>query len=105
MAWIYLILAGLFEIGFAAMLKPAEGFSKFWPSVVVVVLGLISLYFLARAARDIPIGTAYLIWTGIGAFGAAVFGILVYNEPATAFRLFFIVTLIASILGLKLATP
>jgi quaternary ammonium compound-resistance protein SugE len=104
MAWAYLILAGLFEIGFAVMLKPAEGFTRVWPSLGVIVLGFVSLYFLAVAARDIPVGTAYLIWMGIGAAGAALFGILVYNEPATAFRLFFIATLIASIIGLKIAT-
>jgi quaternary ammonium compound-resistance protein SugE len=105
MAWFYLVLAGLFEIGFAVLLKPAEGFTRLWPSLGVVVLGFVSLYFLAIAAREIPVGTAYLIWMGIGAAGAALFGILVYNEPATAFRLFFIATLIASIIGLKFATP
>jgi quaternary ammonium compound-resistance protein SugE len=105
MAWFYLLLAGLFEIGFAVLLKPAEGFTRLWPSLGVVVLGFVSLYFLAIAAREIPVGTAYLIWMGIGAAGAALFGILVYNEPATAFRLFFIATLIASIIGLKFATP
>jgi quaternary ammonium compound-resistance protein SugE len=105
MAWFYLVLAGLFEIGFAVLLKPAEGFTRIWPSVGVIVLGFISLYFLALAAREIPVGTAYLIWMGIGAIGAAGFGILFYEEPATAFRLFFITTLIASLIGLKLATP
>lgn len=105
MAWFYLVLAGLFEVGFAVLLKPAEGFTRLWPSLGVVVLGFISLYFLAIAAREIPVGTAYLIWMGIGAAGAALFGILVYNEPATAFRLFFIATLIGSIIGLKFATP
>jgi quaternary ammonium compound-resistance protein SugE len=105
MAWVYLLLAGLFEIGFAAMLKPTEGFSKLWPSLAVVVLGLISLYFLAVAARDIPMGTAYLVWMGIGAIGAATFGIFAYDEPANALRLLFIATLIGSIVGLKYATP
>jgi quaternary ammonium compound-resistance protein SugE len=104
-AWVYLALAGLFEIGFAAALKPADGFTKFWPSVIVTVLGLVSLYFLTLATREIPVGTAYAIWTGIGVVGAALFGILAYNEPATAIRLFFIATLIASIIGLKIATP
>ena len=105
MAWIYLVLAGLFEIGFAVLLKPAEGFTRVWPSLGVIVLGFVSLYFLAIAAREIPVGTAYLIWMGIGGAGAALFGILVYNEPTTAFRLFFIATLIGSILGLKFVTP
>src|SRR5262245_6288217 len=105
MAWIYLSLAGLFEIGFAAALKPAEGFTKLWPSVAVIVLGYVSLYFLALAAREIPMGTAYLIWMGVGAIGAALFGIFVYDEPANTLRLFFIATLIGSIVGLKFATP
>lgn len=105
MAWIYLLLAGLFEIGFAILLKPADGFTKLWPSLGVLVFGFVGLYFLALAARDIPVGTAYLIWMGIGAIGAALFGILVYNEPTTAFRLFFIATLIGSIIGLKFVTP
>jgi quaternary ammonium compound-resistance protein SugE len=105
MAWIYLALAGLFEIGFAAALKPAEGFTRLWPSVIVTVLGMVSLYFLTLATREIPIGTAYAIWTGIGAVGAVLFGIFAYNEPATPLGLFFIAALIASIIGLKIVTP
>jgi quaternary ammonium compound-resistance protein SugE len=105
MAWIYLMLAGLFEIGFAAALKPADGFTKFWPSVIVIVLGMVSLYFLTLATREIPVGAAYAIWTGIGAVGAVLFGILAYNEPATPLGLFFIAVLIASIIGLKYVTP
>jgi len=105
MAWIYLVVAGLFEIAFAAALTPSQGFTKLWPSVTVIVTGFVSLYFLALAAREIPMGTAYLVWMGIGAIGAALFGILVYNEPATAARLFFIAALIGSIIGLKFVTP
>jgi quaternary ammonium compound-resistance protein SugE len=105
MAWVYLVLAGLFEVGFAAALTPSAGFTRLWPSVAVVVLGFVSLYFLALAARDIPMGTAYLIWMGIGAIGAALCGILIYEEPATAARLFFIAALIGSIIGLKFVTP
>lgn len=105
MAWIYLALAGLFEIGFAAALKPADGFTRLWPSVIVTVLGLVSLYFLTLATREIPIGTAYAIWTGIGAVGAVLFGIFAYNEPMTPLGLVFIAVLIASIIGLKLVTP
>ena len=105
MAWVYLALAGLFEIGFAAALKPADGFTKFWPSVIVTVLGLVSLYFLTLATREIPVGSAYAIWTGIGAVGAVLFGIFAYNEPVTPLGLFFIAALIASIIGLKIVTP
>jgi quaternary ammonium compound-resistance protein SugE len=105
MAWIYLLLAGLFEIGFAATLKPTDGFTQLWPTIIFLICTFASFLLLALAAREIPISTAYLVWSGIGVAGAALFGILVYNEPATAFRLFFITTLIASIIGLKLTTP
>lgn len=105
MSWAYLVLAGLFEIGFASTLKLTEGFTKLWPTLVFAVCILLSFTFLEKALKDIPIGTAYAVWTGIGAAGTAIIGILVYKEPATALRLFFIVTLIGSIIGLKFATP
>jgi quaternary ammonium compound-resistance protein SugE len=105
MAWIYLILAGLFEVGFAATLKLTQGFTKPLPTALFLACAVVSFVLLARAARDLPIGTAYLIWTGIGAAGTAALGILLYHEPATALRLLFIVTLIGSIIGLKIATP
>jgi quaternary ammonium compound-resistance protein SugE len=102
MAWIYLILAGLFEVGFAATLKLTQGFTKPLPTALFLACAVASFVLLARAARDLPIGTAYLVWTGIG---TALIGILLYHEPATALRLLFIATLIGSIIGLKLATP
>ena len=105
MAWIYLALAGLFEIGFAAALKPADGFTRLWPSVIVTVLGLVESLLSHPRPREIPIGTAYAIWTGIGAVGAVLFGIFAYNEPMTPLGLFFIAALIASIIGLKIVTP
>jgi quaternary ammonium compound-resistance protein SugE len=105
MAWIYLILAGLFEVGFAATLKLTQGFTKPLPTALFLACAVASFVLLARAARDLPIGTAYLVWTGIGAAGTALIGILLYHEPATALRLLFIATLIGSIIGLKLATP
>ena len=105
MAWAYLVLAGLFEIGFATTLKLSEGFTRLRPTLIFFVCLVVSLALLARAARDLPIGTAYAVWTGIGAAGTVLVGILVYKEPATALRLFCLATLIGSIIGLQLATP
>jgi len=104
MPWAYLIAAGLFEVGFASTLKLTEGFTKLWPTAIFTVCIVLSFVFLNKAVKDLPIGTAYAIWTGIGAAGTVIVGILVYKEPATAMRLFFIATLIGSIIGLKLAT-
>jgi quaternary ammonium compound-resistance protein SugE len=105
MAWAYLVLAGLFEIGFAATLKLTEGFTRLWPTVIFAACLLLGFLFLEKSLKEIPIGTAYAVWTGIGADGTAIIGILVYKEPATALRLFFLATLIGSIIGLKYATP
>ena len=104
MPWTNLIIAGLFEIGFASTLKLTEGFTRLWPTAIFTVCIILSFFFLNKAVKDIPIGTAYAVWTGIGAVGTVIVGILVYKEPATALRLFFIATLIGSIIGLKLAT-
>ncbi len=104
MAWTYLMFAGLFEIGFASTLKLTENFTKLWPTVIFSVCILLSFILLNRALKDIPVGTAYAVWTGIGAAGTALIGILIYKEPATALRLFFLVTLIGSVIGLKFAT-
>lgn len=104
MAWTYLLLAGLFEIGFASTLKLTENFTKLWPTVIFSICILLSFILLNRALKDIPIGTAYAVWTGIGAAGTALVGILIYKEPATALRLFFLATLIGSVVGLKFAT-
>ncbi|UTJ06507.1 DMT family transporter [Arcobacter roscoffensis] len=103
-AWIYLILAGLLEIGFASMLKLTENFTKLLPTVIFLIFATGSFYFLTKAVQTIPIGTAYAIWTGIGAFGTIVIGILFYNEPAGVLRLFFLFTLVSSIVGLKLVS-
>jgi quaternary ammonium compound-resistance protein SugE len=104
MAWTYLVLAGFFEIGFASTLKLTDGFTRLWPTLTFAVCIILSFVFLDKALKDIPIGTAYAVWTGIGAVGTAIIGILLYKEPATALRLFFIVTLVGSIIGLKFAT-
>jgi quaternary ammonium compound-resistance protein SugE len=101
MAWIMLTIAGLLEVGWAIGLKYTEGFTRLWPSVLTVVGFAASMLLLAQAARTLPIGTAYGVWVGIGAAGAAVIGMLVLNEPATAARIFFICLLLVAIVGLK----
>jgi quaternary ammonium compound-resistance protein SugE len=105
MSWAYLLLAGLFEIGFASTLKLTEGFTKLWPTLIFAACILLGFLFLEKSLKEIPLGTAYAVWTGIGVAGTAIVGILVYKEPATAVRLFFIFTLFGSIIGLKYATP
>ncbi|WP_405368894.1 MULTISPECIES: DMT family transporter [unclassified Nonlabens] len=104
MNWILLIIAGLFEIGFATCLgkaKEATGTTAIYWYLGFVICLAISMTLLIKASREIPIGTAYAVWTGIGAVGTVTLGILVFNEPATYWRLFFITTLIISIVGLK----
>lgn len=100
--WAYLILAGIFEIGFASTLKLTENFTKVIPTAIFLVFASLSFYFLTKAAETLPIGTAYAVWTGIGAAGTIAVGIFFYNEPAGMLRLFFLFTLVASIVGLKL---
>ena len=102
MAWVYLVVAGGFEIVWAAGLKYTDGFTRLWPSVGTVAALGVSMVCLALAVRAIPIGTAYAIWTGIGAVGTAVVGILLFNEPRDAVRLAFIVLIVAGIVGLTL---
>lgn len=102
MPWIILVIAGLLEVTWAIGLKYTEGFTKLWPSVVTVFALIASVYLLAIAAKSIPIGTAYAVWTGIGALGAVILGIVLFKEPATALRILFIATLLGSIVGLKL---
>lgn len=103
MAWTILVLAGLLEIGWAIGLKYTDGFTRWAPSALTIVAMAGSMWLLAVALRSIPIGTAYAVWTGIGAVGTAVLGILLFAEPATALRLVSIGLILAGIAGLKLA--
>ena len=105
MAWLYLFIAGLFEIGWAIGLKYSESFTRPLPTLVTVVCLIISMLLLALAVRTLPIGTAYAIWTGIGAVGAVAAGILLFHEPATATRFFFAALIVTGIIGLKLSSP
>ena len=107
MNWILLIIAGLFEVAFAACLgkaKEATGIvATYWYIGFLICLG-ISMFLLVKVTQHLPIGTAYAVWTGIGAVGTVLVGILIFKEPATFWRLFFITTLIASIIGLKVVS-
>ncbi len=104
MAWIYLLLAGVFEIGFAIGLKYTEGFTRLWPSVGTVAAAGISLWLLTQALKAIPLGTAYAIWTGIGAMGVATLGIVLFSESASPARLLCIAAIVAGVIGLKLTS-
>jgi quaternary ammonium compound-resistance protein SugE len=102
MAWIYLALAGLFEIGWAVGLKYSDGFTRLWPSVATAAAMIVSVLLLALATRSLPIGTAYAIWTGIGAVGAVILGIALFGDSAAPLRLLCVALIVAGIVGLKL---
>ena len=104
MSWTYLFVAGLLEIVWAIGLKYTEGFTRLWPSVVTIAAMIASVWFLALALRTIPVGTGYAIWTGIGAVGTAILGIVLFAEPATAARLICIGVIVAGILGLTIVS-
>lgn len=102
MAWVYLAAAGLLEIIWAIGLKYTGGFTRLTPSVITITAMVASVALLGIALRDLPVGTGYAVWTGIGTVGTAVLGMLIFNEPATAFRLASIGLIVAGIVGLKL---
>jgi quaternary ammonium compound-resistance protein SugE len=101
MAWVFLFVAGLFEVGWAVGLKYTHGFTRFWPSLLTMIAIAISMGLLASAVRTIPVGTGYAVWTGIGAVGTAALGILLFAEPVTASRAFFLMLIVVGIIGLK----
>ena len=105
MPWAILVLAGLFEVGWAIGLKYTEGFTRLWPTVGTVAAMAISLGLLGVAMKSLPVGTAYAIWVGVGAVGTAILGIVLLGEPANAGRMVSLGLIIAGIIGLKLATP
>ena len=102
--WLYLGIAGAMEVLWSTLLKFSEGFTKPMPTVITLAGLAASMFFLAKAAKVLPIGTAYGIWTGIGALGAVIVGIVVFKEPATAGRIFFASLLLVGIVGLKLTS-
>ena len=101
MAWLVLAVAGLFEVGWAIGLKYTDGFSKLWPSVATAAAMVVSVVLLGWAMRSLPVGTAYAVWTGIGAVGTVVLGIVLFGEPATLGRLACVTLIVAGIIGLK----
>lgn len=105
MAWVVLVVAGLFEVGWAIGLKYTEGFTRLWPTVWTVLAMIVSLWLLGIAMKSLPVGTAYAVWVGVGAVGTVVLGIVLLGEPANAGRLVSVALIIAGIVGLKLAAP
>lgn len=105
MNWIILLVAGLFEIGWAIGLKYTEGFSRLWPTVWTVMSMTLSVALLGLAMKTLPVGTAYAVWVGVGAVGTAILGMVLFGEPANAGRLLSLALIVAGILGLKLSIP
>ncbi len=104
MAWLILLVAGLFEVGWAIGLKYSEGFTRFWPSTWTAITMLISLGLLGIAMKSLPVGSAYAVWVGVGAIGTALLGILLFGEAVTAARLISLALILAGIIGLRLAS-
>lgn len=105
MNWLVLVVAGLFEVGWAVGLKYTHGFTRFWPSLGTLAAIVISMGLLGIAMKSLPVGTAYAVWVGIGMVGAAVLGILLFDEPANASRIISLLIIVVGIIGLKLSTP
>ncbi len=105
MAWLVLAIAGLFEVGWAIGLKYTEGFTRLAPSVLTVLAMILSVALLGWSLKTLPVGTAYAVWTGIGAVGTALLGMVLFGDPATVARLGCIGLIVAGIVGLKLASP
>ncbi len=105
MAWVILVIAGLFEVGWAIGLKYTDGFTRLWPTVWTAMAMIISLWLLGIAMKSLPVGTAYAVWVGVGAVGTVVLGIVLLGESANVARLISVVLIVAGIVGLKLATP
>ncbi|WP_417851363.1 quaternary ammonium compound efflux SMR transporter SugE [Thalassoglobus sp.] len=105
MAWFLLFIAGLFEIGWAIGLKYTEGFTKLWPSIWTISAMIASFLLLGTALKSLPIGTAYSIWVGIGSVGTVLLGIALFGEPATFYRILFVMLIVIGIAGLKITSP
>jgi quaternary ammonium compound-resistance protein SugE len=105
MAWVILVLAGAFEVGWAIGLKYTEGFTRLWPTLWTAAAMLVSLVLLGVAMKTLPVGTAYSVWVGVGAVGTVILGIALLGEPLSAARVLSVALIVAGIVGLKLATP
>jgi quaternary ammonium compound-resistance protein SugE len=104
MAWVFLFIAGLFEIGFAICLRLSDNFSRLWPTLGFVGFSILSFICMGASLKQIPVGTAYAVWTGIGATGVALLGVIFFNDPISFWEAPFLSTLILSLIGLKLAS-
>lgn len=104
MSWSLIVIAGLFEVGWAVGLKMSDGFTKLVPTVFTIITFILSFYFLFEAVKDLPIGTAYAVWTGIGAAGTVIIGILFFGESRDLVRILCLVLIMAGIVGLKLSS-
>ena len=105
MAWIYLVIAGFLEIGWAIGLKYTDGFTRLWPSVATIAGMIVSFIFLSQAMRTLPVGTGYAVWTGIGTVGTAILGMALLGEPRDALRVLCIALILVGISGLKILSP
>jgi quaternary ammonium compound-resistance protein SugE len=105
MSWILLVIAGLFEVGWAIGLKYTEGFTRLWPSLATLAAMAISFWLLGAAMKTLPVGTAYAVWVSVGAVGTVILGILLFNEPASVARIVSVLLIVAGIVGLKLSSP
>jgi quaternary ammonium compound-resistance protein SugE len=103
MGWLYLFIGGICEIGWAIALKSTDGFTRLWPTLWVVIAGALSVFFIALAVKTLPVGTSYAVWTGIGAIGTAVLGILIFHESYTPLKLVSIALIVIGIAGLGAA--
>lgn len=103
--WVYLLIASVFEITWAIGLKYAEGFSKLYPTIWTIIAMLLSFAFLSQAVKTLPIGTAYAIWTGIGAAGTAIYGIFFFGESKETIRIICIMLIVSGVIGLKFTSP
>ncbi len=104
MAWLILVTAGLFEVGWAVGLKYTEGFSRFWPSLWTALSMLVSVWLLGLAMRELPVGTAYPVWVGVGAIGTVILGIILMGEAVNAVRLISVALIILGVVGLKISS-
>ena len=104
MTWLYLFVAGIFEIGFALGLKYSEGFTRLWPTLGMVAAGVLSFYLLSTSMKSLPVGTAYAVWTGIGAAGTAVLGMLFLGEPTNPFRILSVLLVVVGVAGLRISS-
>jgi quaternary ammonium compound-resistance protein SugE len=105
MAWVLLVVAGFFEVGWAIGLKYTEGFTRFWPSAGTLAAMVLSVVLLGMAMKSLPVGTSYAVWVGVGAVGTAILGIVLFHESASIGRIVSLALIVAGIVGLKLASP